>query len=68
MAWEAKLQTLRAFFQELDQALIAYSGGIDSTLVAKVAHDILGETSVAFTAVSSSLLPEELEEAIAINV
>ena len=65
MAWEAKLQTLRAFFQELDQALIAYSGGIDSTLVAKVAHDILGEKSVAFTAVSPSLLPEELEEAIA---
>jgi len=65
MAWEAKLETLRAFFQELDQALIAYSGGIDSTLVAKVAHDILGEKSVAFTAVSPSLLPEELEEAIA---
>ncbi|NJN74569.1 MAG: ATP-dependent sacrificial sulfur transferase LarE, partial [Limnothrix sp. RL_2_0] len=54
-----------SFFQELDQALIAYSGGIDSTLVAKVAHDILGEKSVAFTAVSPSLLPEELEEAIA---
>lgn len=65
MAWEAKLQTLRAFFQELDQALIAYSGGIDSTLVAKVACDVLGEKSVAFTAVSPSLLPEELEEAIA---
>ncbi|MGB2926114.1 MAG: ATP-dependent sacrificial sulfur transferase LarE [Limnothrix sp.] len=65
MAWEEKLAALQTFFRELDQALIAYSGGIDSTLVAKVAHDVLGEKSVAFTAVSPSLLPEELEEAIA---
>ncbi len=63
MAWQSKLEALQNFFRELDQALIAYSGGIDSTLVAKVAHDVLGEKALAMTAVSPSLLPEELEDA-----
>lgn len=58
-----KLERLRAIFLEMEQALIAYSGGIDSTLVAKVAYDILGERALAVTAVSPSLLPEELEDA-----
>ena len=63
MAWQSKLKALQQFFQELDQAFIAYSGGIDSTLVAKLAHDVLGEKALAMTAVSPSLLPEELEDA-----
>lgn len=58
-----KLSQLKTLFQEMEQALIAYSGGIDSTLVAKVAYDVLGENALAITAVSPSLLPEELEEA-----
>lgn len=58
-----KLEDLRSLFRSMDKALIAYSGGIDSTLVAKVAYDVLGNNSVAVTAVSPSLLPEELEEA-----
>ncbi|TAD76555.1 MAG: ATP-dependent sacrificial sulfur transferase LarE [Oscillatoriales cyanobacterium] len=59
----AKLDHLRAFFQDLDRALVAYSGGIDSTLVAKVAFDVLGDRAVAVTAESPSLLPDDLEEA-----
>jgi pyridinium-3,5-biscarboxylic acid mononucleotide sulfurtransferase len=47
----------------MESALIAYSGGIDSTLVAKVAYDVLGDRALAVTAVSPSLLPEDLEEA-----
>lgn len=58
-----KLIALQNIFQEMGQALIAYSGGIDSTLVAKIAYDVLGENSIAITAVSPSLLPEELDEA-----
>jgi len=58
-----KLTELKTLFQEMEQALIAYSGGIDSTLVAKVACDVLGENALAVTAVSPSLLPEELDEA-----
>jgi uncharacterized protein len=59
-----KLEQLRTLFKEMEQALIAYSGGIDSTLVAKIAYDILGDRAFAVTAVSPSLLPEELEDAI----
>jgi uncharacterized protein len=58
-----KLPQLQALFQEMEQALIAYSGGIDSTLVAKIAYDTLGDRALAITAVSPSLLPEDLEDA-----
>ena len=61
---ELKLQQLRHLFIEMGQALIAYSGGIDSTLVAKIAYDVLGDRALAVTAKSPSLLPEELEDAI----
>jgi pyridinium-3,5-biscarboxylic acid mononucleotide sulfurtransferase len=58
-----KLDRLRALFSEIDRAVIAYSGGIDSTLVAKVAFDVLGDRALAITAESPSLLPEDLEDA-----
>ncbi len=58
-----KFEQLRALFREMEQALIAYSGGVDSTLVAKIAYDMLGDRALAVTAVSPSLLPEELEDA-----
>lgn len=58
-----KFEQLRALFREIEQALIAYSGGVDSTLVAKIAYDVLGDRALAVTAVSPSLLPEELEDA-----
>ena len=63
MSWTEKLEQLQALFREIDQALIAYSGGVDSTLVAKIAYDVLGDRALAVTAVSASLLPEELEDA-----
>lgn len=58
-----KLDNLKALFAEMDRALIAYSGGIDSTLVAKVAYDVLQEKALAITANSPSLLPDDLEDA-----
>jgi uncharacterized protein len=63
MELTTKLEQLRNLFAEMDRALIAYSGGIDSTLVAKVAYDVLGERALAVTAESPSLLPEDLEDA-----
>ncbi|MBE9169811.1 ATP-dependent sacrificial sulfur transferase LarE [Pleurocapsales cyanobacterium LEGE 06147] len=60
---EEKLKQLKSLFKEMERALIAYSGGVDSTLVAKIAYDVLGDRALAITAVSPSLLPEELEEA-----
>ena len=58
-----KLAQLQAIFREMDRALIAYSGGIDSTLVAKVAWDVLGDRALAVTANSPSLMPEDFEDA-----
>ena len=58
-----KLTQLQTIFKQMERALIAYSGGIDSTLVAKVAYDVLGDRALGVTAVSPSLLPEELEDA-----
>ncbi|WP_413165586.1 ATP-dependent sacrificial sulfur transferase LarE [Capilliphycus salinus ALCB114379] len=58
-----KLDKLQTMFAEMERALIAYSGGIDSTLVAKIARDVLGDRALAVTAISPSLLPEDLEEA-----
>jgi len=45
---------------------VAYSGGIDSTVVARAAFEALGTSAVAVTAVSESLASGELEEAVAI--
>ncbi|MDE5113885.1 MAG: TIGR00268 family protein, partial [Trichodesmium sp. St15_bin1_1] len=44
-----KLEELKNIFAEMEKALIAYSGGIDSTLVAKVAYDVLGDKALAIT-------------------
>lgn len=63
MTGTEKLNQIQAIFQEMERALIAYSGGVDSTLVAKIAYDVLGDQAIAVTAVSPSLLPEDLEEA-----
>ncbi len=60
---EEKLAQLKAMFAQMERALIAYSGGVDSTLVAKIAFDVLGDRALAVTAESPSLLPEELEDA-----
>jgi pyridinium-3,5-biscarboxylic acid mononucleotide sulfurtransferase len=60
---QAKLDRLIAIFIDMEQALIAYSGGIDSTLIAKIAFDTLGDRALAITAKSPSLLPEDLEDA-----
>ncbi|WP_026097420.1 ATP-dependent sacrificial sulfur transferase LarE [Baaleninema simplex] len=58
-----KLDRLYRLFRDMERAIVAYSGGIDSTLVAKIAYDVLGDRALAITAVSPSLLPEDLEDA-----
>ena len=60
---ETKLAQLRQIFTEAQRVLVAYSGGIDSTLVAKIAFDLLQDNALAVTANSPSLLPADLEDA-----
>lgn len=52
---ESKLSTLREAVRRQERLVVAFSGGADSALLAWVAHDILGDSAVAVTAVSASL-------------
>jgi uncharacterized protein len=60
---EDKLAAMRADLADRDGILIAFSGGVDSSVVAAVAHDALGEAAVACTARSETLPEAELEDA-----
>jgi uncharacterized protein len=50
-----ELERLQARLGELERVVVAFSGGADSALLAWVAHDVLGDRSLAVTAVSPSL-------------
>ena len=58
-----KLNNLREFLRNLKTACIAYSGGVDSTLVATIAFEQLKDQSLAITGVSAALASQLLNEA-----
>jgi len=60
---EVKLDSLKRILSEMSGVVVAFSGGTDSTLLLKVAHDELGDKALAVTAVSPSLSAEELQSA-----
>jgi uncharacterized protein (TIGR00268 family) len=58
-----KLDAARADLADRDGVLVAFSGGVDSSVVAAIAHDALGDDAVACTAKSETLPAAELDDA-----
>lgn len=58
-----KFEHLKAYLQELGSVAVAFSSGVDSTFLLKVAHDVLGDHVIAVTAQSCSFPQRELNEA-----
>ncbi|MBO4476992.1 MAG: ATP-dependent sacrificial sulfur transferase LarE [Lachnospiraceae bacterium] len=62
---EARLARLKEILRDHKRLAICFSGGVDSTFLLKVAHDILGEDCVAVTAVSPAFSAREMQRASA---
>jgi uncharacterized protein len=60
---QEKLVKLKGYLGSLKSAAIAFSGGVDSTFLLKVAHEVLGDQVIAVTARSSTYPEREFNEA-----
>ncbi len=63
---QAKYAQLQALLRDMESVLVVYSGGVDSALLLKVAHDVLGTRAMGALAVSPAYAPEETREAMAV--
>ena len=59
-----KYNILKEYIASLESTACAFSGGVDSTLLLKVSHDVLGDKAIAITASSQSFPERELNESI----
>lgn len=58
-----KLEDLKAYLLSLGSVAVAFSSGVDSTFLLKVAHDVLGDKAIALTATSCTFPKREADEA-----
>ena len=60
---DGKLADLRARLRPLSRAIVAFSGGVDSTFVLRIAREEIGDGTLALTTTSASMPARELDEA-----
>lgn len=63
MMAQKKLSDLKQYIKELGSLAVGFSGGVDSTFLLKVAHDVLGERAIAITCCSGTFSSREKNEA-----
>ena len=65
LAWQERLERLRGELARLGSVVVAYSGGVDSSVLLRAAHEVLGERAVGVIGRSDSYAARELELALA---
>ncbi len=61
LAWEQRLESLKALLRGFGRVVVAYSGGVDSSLLLCVAHEVLGERALGVIGRSDSYAARELD-------
>ena len=61
---QEKMTKLKTYIAELGSLAVGFSGGVDSSLLLAVAHEVLGDKAIAVTAVDASVPERELKEAM----
>ena len=60
---QGKLDALKEYIRNLGSLAVGFSGGVDSTFLLAVAHEVLGDRAIAVTTVDSAIPERELNEA-----